>query len=71
MLVVHKKPNIHRNMTTPPADLALSGRPSADVHGVVNFAITEFSELRVILRQFLASSQVRPLHCATALGKRR
>jgi hypothetical protein len=30
-----------------PAVLALSGRPDADFHGIVNFAYTEFSEVRV------------------------
>jgi hypothetical protein len=29
-----------------PAVLALSGRPDADFHGIVNFAYTEFSEVR-------------------------
>jgi hypothetical protein len=28
--------------------LALSGRPDADIHGAVNFAFTQFSEVRRI-----------------------
>jgi hypothetical protein len=28
-----------------PADLVLSGRGCADLHGIVNFAFTEFSEV--------------------------
>jgi hypothetical protein len=34
-------------MTTPPVFLSLSGRPGAEVHDAVNFAITEFCEVRL------------------------
>jgi hypothetical protein len=36
-----------------PAVLALSGRPDADFHGIVNFAVTEFSEVRLALVRYL------------------
>jgi len=36
-----------------PAVLALSGRPDADFHGIVNFAYTEFLEVR--LKEILGS----------------
>jgi hypothetical protein len=34
-------------MATPPAVLALSGRGHADLHAVLNFAVTEFHEVRL------------------------
>ena len=44
---VHKSPDIS---ILPSASLALSGWCYADFHGAVNFAITEFSEVRSRLR---------------------
>ena len=61
----------NRDASVPLAVLALSGRPGAEVHGAVNFALTEFYEVRELgsLGSTYSPGPLRPT--AAFLYKRR